>query len=79
MVQAVWNLEIGLIGDEERGHSIIDRLCEQTNVSVEHGAFWMVTYLDLPTVEAALRQLATDLDRIDVGWREVLTIGQVRS
>jgi hypothetical protein len=79
MVQAVWNLEIGLIGDEERGHSIIGRLHEQVNVSVEHGAYWMVTYLDLPTVEAALQRLAADLDRIDAGWREVLTIAQVRS
>jgi hypothetical protein len=26
-----------------------------------------------------LQRLAADLDRIDAGWREVLTIAQVRS
>jgi hypothetical protein len=73
--QSVWNLEIAPIGSQEQAERIIKGLREQRSVEDLPPVSWTVTYLDLPSPEAALEALENDLDAIDAAWREVLTIG----
>jgi hypothetical protein len=77
-VDEVWYPELGVIAGGgqagyQRAAGIVDRLRSGREVEGD-GPTWRATYLDFEDREAALEALETDLDAIDRGWSDVLTI-----
>jgi hypothetical protein len=91
MTVDIYYLDIGLKdGDVDRAKQIVQSLGEikdgkgfldsdgqtrYTDLEDPVSSAWKFEYVDFEDRTAALEALATDLDRIDEGWRSCLIVG----